>query len=252
MTLSRRQFTSLLGLTTLSGYVGLAHALSEKKESSSGKKEAIASKKSAKETTPGTDNDKVSYERLWIELLAGNKRFMSGNPQARELVKTRQELAEGQHPRVIVLGCADSRVSPELVFDKNLGELFVVRTAGNIADPVALGSIEYAVEHLHASLLVVLGHEKCGAVAAAAAGGKMPTPNLEAIVKKIAPALKPLQQGGASGDLLTSLGIEANVRLSARDLVRNSEILRQEFEAGKLTIIPAVYRLASGEVNRIG
>lgn len=252
MTLSRRQFTSLLGLSTLSGYVGIAHALSEKKTPVPATKEPAEEKKSAKATTPAAEEDKISYERLWIELLAGNKRFMSGNPQARELIKTRQELAEGQHPRVIVLGCADSRVSPELVFDKNLGELFVVRTAGNIADPVALGSIEYAVEHLHASLLVVLGHEKCGAVAAAAGGGKMPTPNLEAIVKKITPALKPLQQGGASGDLLTSLGVEANVRLSARDLVKNSEILRHELDAGKLTIIPAVYRLASGEVNRIG
>jgi hypothetical protein len=80
----------------------------------------------------------------------------------------------------------------------------------------------------------------------------MPTPNLEAIVKKISPALKPLQQGGATGDLLTSLGVEANARLSARDLVKNSDILRHEYEAGKLMIIPAVYRLASGEVTRIG
>jgi len=252
MTLSRRQFTSLLGLTTLGGYASVAYALSEKKEATHEEKEATNDKKSVKATTPVTDDDKISYERLWIDLLAGNKRFVSGTPQARELIKTRQELVEGQHPRVIVLGCADSRVSPELVFDKNLGDLFVVRTAGNIADPIALGSIEYAVEHLHASLLVVLGHEKCGAVAAAAAGGKMPTPNLEAIVKKITPALKPLQQGGASGDLLTSLGVEANVRLSARDLVKNSEILRHELDAGKLTVIPAVYRLANGEVNRIG
>lgn len=252
MTLSRRQFTSLLGLTTLSGYVGVAHAFSDKKELIPAKQELAEEKKSAKTTAPAAEEDKVSYERLWIELLAGNKRFMSGNPQVREFIKTRQELAEGQHPKVIVLGCADSRVSPELVFDKNLGELFVVRTAGNITDPVALGSIEYAVEHLHVSLLVVLGHEKCGAVAAAAAGGKMPTPNLEAIIKKISPALKPLQQGGASGDLLTSLGVEANVRLSARELVKNSDILRHALEIGKLTIIPAVYRLASGEVNRIG
>lgn len=251
MTLSRRQFTSLLGLITLGGFAGVARATTDKNEIAPSKKETPDGKKSAKATAPAPEDDKISYERLWIELLAGNKRFVNGKPSEREFVKTRQELAEGQHPRVIVLGCADSRVSPELVFDKNLGELFVVRTAGNVADPVALGSIEYAVEHLHASLLVVLGHEKCGAVAAAA-GGKMPTPNLEAIVKKIAPALKPLQQGGATGDLLTSLGVEANVRLSARELVKNSDILRHEQDAGKLTIIPAVYRLANGEVSRIG
>jgi carbonic anhydrase len=256
MTLSRRQFTSLLGLTTLSGYTEVAHALSQRRTTISRKKESSDEKteesKSSQETSAVSEADLISYERLWIDLLAGNKRFVSGTPQAREFIKTRQELAEGQHPRVIVLGCADSRVSPELVFDKNLGELFVVRTAGNIADPIALGSIEYAVEHLHSSLLVVLGHEKCGAVGAAAAGGKLPTANLEAIVKKITPALKPLQQGGATGDLLTSLGVEANVRLSVRDLVKNSPILRHELDAGKLMIIPAVYRLASGEVNRIG
>jgi carbonic anhydrase len=248
--LSRRQFASLVGFTALGGVIASPPF-------AVGKKKTADTEKSEKDNPKdghghGTENEQVRAERLWIELLAGNRRFIEGKPSPREYVNTRQELAKGQFPRVIVLGCADSRVGPELVFDKNLGELFVVRTAGNIADPVALGSIEYAVEHLHASLLVVLGHEKCGAVAAAAAGGKMPTQNLEAIVKKILPALKPLQQGGATGDLLTSLGVEANARLCARDLVKNSEILRHEYEEGKLMIIPAVYRLASGEVTRIG
>jgi carbonic anhydrase len=191
-------------------------------------------------------------EELWLDLVQGNERFMGGKSQPRPVVQMRRELASGQQPRVIVLGCADSRVSPELVFDKGLGDLFVVRTAGNVADPVALGSIEYAVEHLHARLLVVLGHEKCGAVAAAASGITMPTPGLAAIVSKISPAIDALRAGGAAGDELVYLGVQANVLTSARDLVESSPIVRSHLESRKLAIVKAVYRLATGEVVRLG
>ncbi len=176
---------------------------------------------------------------------------MTGKPPARELVHRRQDLAKGQHPQVIVLGCADSRVPPELVFDRNLGELFVVRAAGDVADPIALGSLEYAVEHLHAKVLVVLGLEPCGAVPASASGGKMPTPNLEAIVQKIVPALEPLK-ARAHGEQLARLGIEANVHRSAQDVLDHSPILQQEVGAAKLAPIEALYRLESGEVVRPG
>ena len=108
----------------------------------------------------------------------GNKRFMAGKPQMRALVSLRQKLASGQSPNVIILSCSDSRTSPELIFDQSLGDLFVIRTAGNVADPVALGSIEYAVDHIHSPLLVVLGHSKCGAVTAACSGEKMPSRQL--------------------------------------------------------------------------
>lgn len=151
---------------------------------------------------------------------------------------------------MIVLGCSDSRVSPTLVFDKSLGDLFVVRTAGNIADPVALGSIEYAAEHLHARMLVVIGHEKCGAVSATLSGEKMPSPNLDAIVRKILPAVEKVRACG-EGDQLMSLAVEANARQSARDLLENSPILAHEAAAGKLTIVTAVYRLKNGEVVRL-
>lgn len=146
-----------------------------------------------------------------------------------------------------MLGCADSRVSPELVFDKNLGELFVVRTAGNIADPIALGSIEYAAEHLHAKVIVVMGHEKCGA---AAAGAKMPTPSLDAIVKRIFPAIEKYTLC-AQGDQLLGLAVEANVQQSARDIVAESTLLQKEIAERKLTVIRAVYKLKTGEVQRL-
>ena len=191
-----------------------------------------------------------SADEIWSDLLEGNRRFVAGKPKPRPLVAARLELAKGQHPQVIVLGCADSRVSPELVFDKNLGELFVVRTAGNIADPIALGSIEYAAEHLHSRVLVVLGHEKCGAVAAAASGEKMPTANLDAIVKRIFPVIEKYTIC-AEGDQLLDLAVEANVRQSARDVVSESPILQKEVAERRLTVIRAVYKLKTGEVLRL-
>ena len=126
-----------------------------------------------------------SADAIWADLMEGNKRFMAGKPKARQLVSLRASLASSQHPNVIVLACSDSRVAPELVFDKSLGELFVVRSAGNIADAIGVGSIEYAVEHLGSSVLVVMGHTKCGAVTAACSGEKMPSASLQTIVDKI-------------------------------------------------------------------
>lgn len=189
-------------------------------------------------------------DEIWTDLMAGNARFVAGKPEPRQLIATREELAKGQHPKVIVLTCSDSRVCPETIFDKGLGEVFVVRTAGNVADPVALGSIEYAVEHLKAKMLVVLGHEKCGAVAAAASGEKMPSPNLEAIVSKITPALDTVK-GASNKDELASMGIEANARQSGTDVVRNSKIVEEKLAAGELTLVEAVYHLKSGEVTRL-
>jgi len=187
---------------------------------------------------------------IWADLMEGNQRFQAGKPATRELVARRAELAGGQQPQVIVLACSDSRVSPSLIFDKNLGDLFVIRTAGNIADTVALGSIEYAAEFLQSKVLVVLGHENCGAVAAAASGAKVPSPNLESIVARVRPAVESVK-GQAEGDGLLRLAEQANVRHSARELLQNSPLLQQKVEAGKLTLIKAVYQLTTGQVIRL-
>ena len=267
MRLTRRKFVSLVGITACGGVSALAHAAGSpaealsnilKESQSNGEKNKGGAYKP--ETKPGTQpahNAQPSEhtvldtpEEIWSDLMSGNKRFVAGKPKSRPLIAAREELYKGQHPQVIVLGCADSRVSPELVFDKNLGELFVVRTAGNIADPIALGSIEYAAEHLHSKVLVVLGHEKCGAVAAAASGEKMPTANLDAIVSKIFPVVERFK-GCAQGDQLIGLSVEGNVQQSARDIVENSPILQQELLERKLTVITAVYRLKTGEVYRL-
>lgn len=189
-------------------------------------------------------------EEIWADLAEGNKRFQAGKPSPREFVRRRAELADEQHPQVIVLTCADSRVCPSLAFDKNLGDLFVIRTAGNVADPIALGSIEYAAEYLGARVLLILGHEKCGAVAATASGAKIPTPNLESIVARIRPALESVK-GQAEGDRLLRLAEQANIHQSASDLLQNSPLLEEKIRAGKLTLIKALYRLSTGQVVRL-
>lgn len=189
-------------------------------------------------------------EVVWADLIKGNKRFIAGQHTVGKLISARLELSKGQHPKVIILGCADSRVPPELLFDKNLGELFVIRAAGNVADSVALGSIEYAVEHLHASVLVVLGHESCGAVAAAVSGEKMPSKNLDSIVSKIAPAFAETDSCPIGGKPNSSC-IQLNVKQSAKDVLLNSPILKEAVKEGKLNVIRAVYKLDTGEVVRL-
>jgi carbonic anhydrase len=187
---------------------------------------------------------------IWTDLMAGNQRFQSGKPAPRDLIERRAELANEQKPQVIVLACSDSRVCPSLIFDKNLGDLFVIRTAGNVADRVALGSIEFAAEYLQSRVLVILGHEDCGAVAAAASGKKLPSSKLKSIVARIRPALDSVQSQ-AEGDDFLRLAEKANVHQSASDILCNSPLLQQKVESGKLTVIKALYGLRSGEVVRL-
>ncbi|MEZ5425400.1 MAG: carbonic anhydrase [Pyrinomonadaceae bacterium] len=211
---------------------------SEKEEGKSADKE-----KAAKET-------EAAAERIWTDLMKGNASFVKGGHSTGNLVSARAELTKGQKPEVIVLGCADSRVPPELIFNKNLGELFVIRAAGNIADPISLGSIEYAVEHLHSKVLVILGHENCGAVGATVANEEMPTKNLEAIVKKIAPALEDSESCPLGGKMNMSC-VELNVRQSAKDVAMESPIVKKAVKDGELVIIEAVYQLGTGKVERL-
>jgi carbonic anhydrase len=204
----------------------------------------------AQHSTHAPSQPAPSAAEVWDGLLAGNRRFIAGKPQTRDLVSLRHKLASGQSPKAIILSCSDSRVGPELVFDQSLGDVFVVRTAGNIADAVALGSIEYAVDHLHSPLLIVLGHQKCGAVNAACSGEKMPSPNLDAIVEKINPAVAQAKTYAKADDPLES-AIRENVHQSAKDVLANSQIIRDAVEAGKLSVIEAEYELDSGRVVRL-
>jgi carbonic anhydrase len=177
----------------------------------------------------------------------GNDRFAADKPSKREVgTDRRKELAKGQHPFAVVLTCADSRVAPELIFDAGLGELFVLRVAGNIADPAVVGSIEYAVEHLHAPLIVVLGHESCGAVAAALDGKPLPG-DLGWLVKQVKVGDK---LPDAKDDRLLS-GIRNNVLAASADIRLRSKVIHEEVAHKKVVIVPAVYSLKSGKVEWI-
>jgi carbonic anhydrase len=184
-----------------------------------------------------------STDQIWKELAAGNQRFVTGKSEPRNLVARRQELAKTQNPHVAVLSCSDSRVPPELVFDEGLGDLFVVRSAGESADALAVGSLEYAVEHLGSTMIVVLGHESCGAVKAACAGGKAESPNLEAVVAPIAPSCSKSKELDAA--------VRDHVSNVARDLLAKSAILKKAVDEGKLTIVEAYYSLDTGAVTKL-
>jgi carbonic anhydrase len=188
---------------------------------------------------------------VWAELVAGNDRFATGKPQPRPLLSQRQTLVGGQHPQAVVLTCSDSRVPPELVFDQSLGDVFVVRSAGQVVDAVATGSIEYAVEHLHVGLIVVLGHEKCGAVTAALSGEPMPTPSLTALMGHIRPGIEKACANASKEERL-GCAIEANVDECAAQLVAASPVLRERLEQGTLLVVKALYPLESGRVKELG
>ena len=182
------------------------------------------------------------------KLLAGNARYASGEVQhPRQGRARRAEIAKGQKPFAIVVGCADSRTSPEIVFDQGLGDVFVTRLAGSIVDDAALGSLEYGVDHLGASVIVVLGHERCGAVDAAMQGGQLPG-KIGAFVKPILPAVDAVKK---SGHPTLDAAIEENARRTAAALTTRSTILNDAVKAGKLKIVPAYYDLDSGRVRLV-
>jgi carbonic anhydrase len=159
----------------------------------------------------------------------------------------RTKLATSQSPYAIIVSCSDSRVGPELVFDQDLGEIFVIRTAGEVLDDPGLGSIEYAVEHLHSPLIVVLGHERCGAVSAAVAGGEAPG-HVAALVKAIQPAVQSTK--GQAGDPI-DIAVRANVRDVVHQLESTAPILSESVHAGHLKIVGAYYDLDTGEVSPV-
>jgi carbonic anhydrase len=181
-------------------------------------------------------------------LQEGNRRFVNADVSpAKPLARQRAATAQTQRPFAIVVACADSRVAPEIVFDQGLGELFVIRTAGNLVDDYALGSIEYAVDHLGARLVLVLGHERCGAVAAALSGGEAPG-HVRALVDAIAPAVKRSHVAGG-GDPLDAAVVE-NARAVAKK-IRESRPALSDLAHAEVKIVAARYDLDSGVVTLI-
>jgi carbonic anhydrase len=185
----------------------------------------------------------VAPDVALARLKAGNDRFAAAVQTAGQPVKAeRAATAQAQHPFAIVVSCADSRVGPELVFDQGVGELFVVRAAGNLVDDYGLGSIEYAVEHLGARLIVVIGHERCGAVKAALAASSAPG-HVNALVRDIQPAVQASKS--RPGDALANAVRENAVEVAAK--------IKAEAKLGELTgqvkVVVGIYDLDTGKVD---
>ncbi|MBS3068896.1 carbonic anhydrase [Candidatus Micrarchaeota archaeon] len=176
-------------------------------------------------------------------LREGNSRFMQGKMKGKEAVKRRKELVAGQHPFATIISCSDSRVVPEYIFDADMGEIFIIRTAGNIVGRVSLGSVEYGCAHLHTPILVVLGHEGCGAVKATCeCKGECKEGNIKHIVDEVKVA------AGAKNYEINASIVE-NVACVMRKIRRESPIISRLEKDGKLKIMGAQYFLESGQVK---
>lgn len=197
----------------------------------------------------------ISPVEAMKKLADGNSRYAAGTclhvgiNQAR-----RTETAEkGQKPFATILSCSDSRVPPEYIFDQGIGDLFVIRVAGNVADTDEIGSAEYGVDHLGTPVLMVLGHSKCGAVTAVATGAEVHG-SIPALVENIKPAVDKAKKNNpsAQGDALISSAITQNVWQSIEDLLKKSALIRARAKAGEVQIVGALYDIETGNITILG
>lgn len=188
----------------------------------------------------------LTSDQALAQLLAGNERYSADHlKHPHQHRKDRLAVEPAQHPFATILSCSDSRVPPEVVFDEGLGDLFVVRNAGNIVNDTVIGSIEYAVEHLGTPLVMVLGHSHCGAVKATIAGGDSHS-HISSITHAIEPAVK--QARGEAGDLEEN-AVRDNVQMAVKALRESKPILAEWIAKGKIKIVGAIYDLHTGKVT---
>ncbi|MGN6218198.1 MAG: carbonic anhydrase [Microbacterium sp.] len=192
---------------------------------------------------------------VWSEMLRGNARFVAGEPKhPHQDVDRRHELADGQRPQAVLFGCSDSRLAAEIIFDNGLGDLFVVRNAGQVVSDSVIGSLEYAVAVLKVPLIVVLAHDACGAVRAAIDSTDPETPALPPhiwrLIAPIVPAVRRVQR--ASDTVTTTAGIDAeavgreHLSTTVAEILQSSELISDAVASGALGIVGANYRLAEG------
>jgi carbonic anhydrase len=198
-------------------------------------------------TTP-----RLTPREVWDEMKLGNERFVSGSPQhPRQDVEHRHELASGQTPRAALFGCADSRLAAEIIFDEGLGDLFVVRNAGQVISDSVIGSLEYAVAVLDVALIVVLGHDACGAVSAAIDSTGADAPDLPPqIWKQIAPIVPAVRRVRRANDgpIDPELVGREHLRDTVTELLHSSELISDAIASGRVAIVGANYRLDEGLV----
>ncbi len=188
----------------------------------------------------------LSANQAIKKLKEGNNRFVSSKMvHPDETVQRRKELQSGQHPFVAILSCSDSRVPPEIIFDQGLGDLFEIRNAGNVLDDHVIGSIEYAVVHAGVNLVVVMGHEDCGAVKATIANAH-DSVFIESLVQSIEPALK--VSCGNGKELIDNV-VKNHVEMTVKKIVSSDPIIADAVKNKGLKVIPAIYHLGSGKVE---
>jgi carbonic anhydrase len=192
----------------------------------------------------------VDPDVMWKALVTGNLKFAAGELSYTGLTAEREKLVQAQIPPITILACSDSRVPPELVFNQSLGALFVVRTAGNVADDLGLASIEYAIKFGWTSLIVVLGHEDCGAVRGALDKADPVTPSLLNLVQRIRTSFDGIPSKPDDPAVMEKAA-EANARASATWLMAHSSTVRNAVIDGKIKIVPAYYSLKTGLVREV-
>lgn len=199
---------------------------------------------------PALAQESITPDQLWSAMLQGNRQFVGGKIVYDNLKAERELLKDGQLPPITVLACSDSRVPPELIFNQSLGGLFVIRTAGNVADDFGLASIEFALSKGWTKLIVILAHEDCGAVKASLGGADPSTPSLNALAKRIRSSF-----AGIPYDSVDKANVrkaaEANARASAAQLLAGSIMVRDAALTDRIGIVTAYYELASGEVKKV-
>ncbi len=210
----------------------------------------VASQAWASSAGPG-----ISADEAMKLLKEGNERYVAGTPKFfnEDQARREQTTNEGQKPYVSMLSCSDSRVPVELVFDAGIGEIFVIRVAGNVARTDEAGSIEYGVDHLGTPLLVVLGHTRCGAVTAVTKGEQVHG-NIPPLVSNIAPAVAKVKakQPDLADSALVSAVIHENVWQAIEDLFKSSEVVRNKAKDGSVRVVGAMYDITSGKVDWLG
>jgi carbonic anhydrase len=192
----------------------------------------------------------IGAPQLWAALLQGNKTFVAGKISYDSLKAEREQLKDHQLPPVTILGCSDSRVPPELVFNQSLGALFVVRGAGNVADDFGLASVEYAIASGYTRLIVVLGHTNCGAVKASLGVADPTTPSLKQLATRIRSSFLGIPYDSRDPANVQK-AVEANARASAANLLASSLLIREAEASDRLEIVAAYYDMATGEVKKI-
>ena len=193
---------------------------------------------------------RITPDQLWNALIQGNKTFVAGTVSYTGLKEERDQFAGGQAPPVTILACSDSRVPPELIFNKSIGALFVVRSAGNVADDFGLASIEYAIAQGYTKLIVVLGHKSCGAVVASLGGADPSTPAMTALATRIRSSFVGIPYDSRDAANVQK-AVEMNARAAAASLLAHSKLIRDAVLTEQVKIVSANYDLTTGEVKKL-